>query len=220
MQNYGFIKSYEYGKRKISSRYRKFSGYIRRILNFQYRSNVSDDELKVFFAGKSVALVGNAASLTDKHLGNAIDGCDVVIRCNRAPMPSVESHGLRTDIIATSVEFDESHMVEKGAHYLFWMSPPRNALPRWIVRSKAFFLNSRQSYEALCCQVSRPTTGLMVIDLLSRTECQSVSLFGFDFLKSYSLSGPWRGGSTPHCGEEEERFVRALIVRDSRFSIM
>lgn len=44
-------------------------------------------------AGKRIALVGNARALADTRHGAQIDAADLVIRINRAPIPSAESHG-------------------------------------------------------------------------------------------------------------------------------
>ena len=60
--------------------------------------SVPQADLLADFAGKTVALVGNARSLTGA--GAAIEGADLVIRINRAPMPSPDSHGIRTDALA------------------------------------------------------------------------------------------------------------------------
>ncbi|WP_286789889.1 glycosyltransferase family 29 protein, partial [Thioclava sp. UBA3469] len=62
--------------------------------------SVSQKALLGDLAGKSVALVGNARALAEGQAGAAIDAHDVVIRINRAPMPSAESHGTRTDWLA------------------------------------------------------------------------------------------------------------------------
>ena len=57
------------------------------------------------FAGKTVALVGNARSLGATRMGEAIDRCDIVVRFNQCPMVGEPSHGRRTDWIAEHVSF-------------------------------------------------------------------------------------------------------------------
>ncbi|HLP66656.1 MAG TPA: hypothetical protein VK181_03960, partial [Rhizobium sp.] len=71
---------------------------------------------------------------------------------------------------------------------------------------------------ALCSRVgNRPTTGLMVIELLSRSPCKSVDLYGFDFYRSGSLSGGQTKATSPHDYDTEEDFVLRLMVSDNRF---
>lgn len=206
-----------YVKSKIAKKSGRMVGRIRRLFGITYRSPVDETQLFALLDGKSVALVGNALSLSERSYGHMIDACDVVIRCNRAPMPSGVSHGTRTDFIATSTELDEGIMVEKGASHILWMSPPRYALQNWIVRSQGFFLYPKERHQKLSREVVRPTTGLMVIDLLSASSCRSVLLFGFDFFKTASISNVQAKTIMPHDGSAEEKFVLSLIVRDPRF---
>lgn len=111
-------------------------------------------------------------------------------------------------------------MAGRGATHLFWMSPPRNALQRWIVQWPAFFLYPQASHKALCAKVgNRPTTGLMVIELLSRSLCSAIDLYGFDFYRSGSLSGRQTKATTPHDYDTEEEFVSRLMLSDKRFAL-
>ncbi|MND45950.1 Glycosyltransferase family 29 (sialyltransferase) [compost metagenome] len=206
-----------YLRNKAVKKSGRMVGRIRRAFGMTYRSPVDEGQLFALLDGKSVALVGNAQSLSQKVQGPEIDACDVVIRCNRAPIPNVASHGARTDFIATSTELEESIMAEKGASHILWMSPPRYALPGWIVRCRGFFLYPKRRHEVLSREVARPTTGLMVIDLLSASPCRSVLLFGFDFFKTGSISNMPTKTAIPHNGDAEESFVRTLIAKDTRF---
>jgi hypothetical protein len=204
-------------KSKAAKKGGRMIGRLRRMFGITYRSPVDEKLLFALLDGKTVALVGNALSLSEKSCGHIIDACDVVIRCNRAPIPDTVSHGARTDFIATSTELDENIMAEKGASHILWMSPPRYALPNWIVRSQGFFLYPKERHQKLSREVVRPTTGLMVIELLSASSCRSVLLFGFDFFKTASISNAQTKTVMPHDGTAEENFVRSLIVRDPRF---
>ncbi len=206
--------------RKIEKKRLRVLGALRRLAGLQYRSPLGEREVFALVRGRRVALVGNSQALSGTAFGAEIDGHDLVVRFNSAPIPSVVSHGARTDIIATSIELDKSIMAERGATHLFWMSPPRNALPRWIVRWPSFFLYPRESHKALCARVgNRPTTGLMVIELLSRSPCEAVELYGFDFYRSGSLSGTQTKATTPHDYDTEEDFVLGLMASDRRFAL-
>ncbi len=206
--------------RKIEKKYLRAVGALRRLLGLQYRSPFSEQDVFQLVRDRRVALVGNSRALSGTTFGAEIDAHDLVVRFNSAPIPSAVSHGSRTDVIATSIELEKSIMAERGASHLFWMSPPRNALPHWIVRWPSFFLYPRESHKALCVQVgNRPTTGLMVIELLSRSPCKAVDLYGFDFYQSGSLSGGQTKATTPHDYDTEEDFVSRLMLSDKRFAL-
>ncbi|RYC11956.1 glycosyltransferase family 29 protein [Ciceribacter ferrooxidans] len=206
--------------RKIEKKYLRVVGALRRLLGLQYRSPLGEQDVFELVRDRRVALVGNSRALSGTVFGTEIDAHDLVVRFNSAPIPSAVSHGARTDIIATSIELEKSIMAERGASHLFWMSPPRNALQHWIVRWPSFFLYPRASHKALCSRVgNRPTTGLMVIELLSRSPCTAVDLYGFDFYQSGSLSGGQTKATSPHDYDTEEDFVLRLMVSDNRFAL-
>ncbi|WP_416795415.1 glycosyltransferase family 29 protein [Ciceribacter azotifigens] len=206
--------------RKIEKKYLRVVGALRRFLGLQYRSPLDEQDVFQLVRDRRVALVGNSRALSGTTFGAEIDAHDLVVRFNSAPIPSAASHGSRTDVIATSIELEKSIMAERGASHLFWMSPPRNALQHWIVRWPFFFLYPRESHKVLCARAdNRPTTGLMVIELLSRSPCKSVDLYGFDFYESGSLSGGQTKATSPHDYDTEEDFVSRLMVSDKRFAL-
>lgn len=205
---------------KLEKRRGRVVGKFRRLFGLTYVSPLSEADMFEALRFKSVALVGNARSLSESDFGASIDNHDLVIRCNQAPMPDKRSHGARTDWIATSIELDRQIIAQKGASHLLWMSPPRNALPGWILKWPNFFLYPSASHKALCAKVGdRPTTGLMLIDLLERSPCLAVSLYGFDFYRSLSLSNEHNSRETPHDYVTEESYVRKLLASDHRFSL-
>lgn len=207
-------------RRKLEKKARRLAGRGRRLLGLSHTAPLGEPDVFELLRDRSVALVGNAQSLTGTDRGAVIDAHDLVIRCNAAPIPDVRSHGAKTDIIATSIGFDAGVMDARRARYLFWMSPQRDDLPGWMLRWPGFFLFPEESHRVLLAAIGRrPTTGLMVIALLSRSPCRKVSLHGFDFFRSQSLSGALRKAATPHDPAAEERFVSDLVRTDPRFSL-
>lgn len=168
----------------------------------------------------SIALVGNARSLANTMHGAEIDAAGQVIRINRAPMPAVQSHGTRTDILALATSLDAATLARLNPRLILWMSPKRKRL-RWAVASHAgFALPPLAGYEHLKAVLNAPpTTGLMMIDLLSRSTATRVTLYGFDFFASQSLSGSRTAAKVPHDFEAERAFVAALVARDPRFHL-
>lgn len=172
-------------------------------------------------AGKSVALVGNARSLAEGRHGAEIDAADVVIRINRAPMPSAASHGTRTDILAlaTSIPRTELERIQPGR--IWWMSHKRKRLPWSVATSPGFHMPGLGLFNGLRASLGAPpTTGLMLIDWLSLSGAAQVSLYGFDFFASLSLSGSRTAAQVPHDFSNERAYVGALMARDPRFRLI
>ena len=182
------------------------------------RLSVPPDALVAELSGRHVALVGNARSLSDRSEGEEIDGADLVIRLNAAPLPSSVSHGTRTDWMAMSVPVEAEAIAARNPGRLLWMTPKRKRLP-WRIASDPRFALAPAEWNARLAEElgARPTTGLMVIDLLARSEARGVKLHGFDFFASLSLSGGRVAKDVPHDFAAEKAWVERLIARDRRF---
>ena len=178
-------------------------------------------DLRSDLAGKRVALVGNARSLAETTHGAAIDAADVVIRINRAPMPAPQSHGTRTDWLALATSISQADLHRIGPKRILWMSHKRKRLPWGVARSPGFFLHPLTDYHRLRDRLGAPpTTGLMMIDLCAASGLSTLSLYGFDFFQSLSLTGNRTAEQVPHDFGAERRFVDELVARDARVTIV
>lgn len=172
-------------------------------------------------AGRSVALVGNAASLlADPPAG--IDEHDVIVRINRGAQVAerVGTIGARTDIVlvagrrmAITLAVDEYALRHKPAHTLFMGVRDRPRLPGWLVRRLSFY--PAPWYDELSRELgASPSTGAMGIDLLSRLIAGgTLHLYGFDFwgsATSYSL----RTKIGPHAPSAERDFALRRVGAD------
>lgn len=158
--------------------------------------SVPQEALLRDLAGKTVALVGNARALTAG--GAQIDAADLVIRINRAPMPSAQSHGTRTDLLALATALPLADLIRLRPGRLLWMSPKRKRLSWATARSPGFYLHPLEDIARLAAALGAPpTTGLMMIDLLSRSQAARIDLWGFDFFASLSLSGRRTAAQVP-----------------------
>ena len=167
-----------------------------------------------------VALVGNARSLGERGYGDEIDGADLVVRINRAPMPAPASHGARTDVLALAVGIEAEALAVLDPKLTLWMSHKRKRLPWHVARRTGFALPPLQDFDRLRAQLGAPpTTGLLMIDLLSRSPALQVVLYGFDFFSSQSLTGSRTAAQVPHDFTGERGLVQALIARDARFAL-
>lgn len=181
------------------------------------RLSVPQADLLAELRGKSVALVGNARALAETTQGAAIDAADLVIRINRAPMPSAASHGSRTDWLALAVRLDDRDRNRIAPTRILWMSPKRKRLDGQTATSPGFYLHPQADYQALRQRLEAPpTTGAMMIALLLRSELARLDLFGFDFFASLSLSGRRTADQVPHDFKGESAWVRQIELADRR----
>lgn len=179
--------------------------------------SVGQADLLGALAGRRVALVGNARALAGGRHGAAIDGHDLVVRINRAPMPSPESHGTRTDWLALAVRLGAGDRARIAPGRLLWMSPKRKRLDWQTATSPGFYLHPQMDYQSLRTRIGAPpTTGAMLIDLFAHSRMAGLTLYGFDFFASLSLSGRRRAADVPHDFGSEAAFVTALIAQDPR----
>ena len=184
------------------------------------RFSLSREALNADLNGKSVALIGNAKSLSNSQFGSQIDAADIVIRLNAAPMPSATSHGAKTDWIALSTPIPPDVLQARNPARILWMTRKRKRLPYAMATRPGFYLNRRTDVTKLREQISGPpTTGLMMVDLLSRSPAGQISLYGFDFFDSLSLSGSRTAAQVPHDFIAERTFVETLLAHDPRFRL-
>ena len=182
--------------------------------------SVPQDELLAGAAGKTVALVGNALSLSGGWHGAAIDRAGLVVRINRAPMPSSESHGTRTDWLALAVRLPQADRQRLDPGRILWMSPKRKRLDWATASAPGFYLHPLADSHALARQLGAPpSTGIMAIELLLRAPLASLTLHGFDFFASQSLSGSRSAAQVPHDFAAEAQWVRARAATDMRLRI-
>lgn len=182
--------------------------------------SVPQPELLDALGGKSVALVGNARALAEKQQGAQIDGADLVIRINSAPMPSAASHGSRTDWLALAVRLGADDRQRISAARNLWMSPKRKRLDYTTATSPGFYLHPLPDYDALKARMQAPpTTGAMMIQLIAQSDMARLDLYGFDFFASMSLSGRRTADQVPHDFNAESDWVNRLMLADRRISL-
>lgn len=182
--------------------------------------SVPQGNLLADLEGLNVALVGNARALSGSQQGAAIDAADLVIRINRAPMPQAISHGTRTDWLALAARLSDDDRARVSPQRILWMSPKRKRLDYRSATSPGFYLHPLADYHALKDRLAAPpTTGAMMIDLLLRAGLARLTLHGFDFFASQSLSGSRTADQVPHDFGSEAAWVADLTRRDPRLTV-
>ena len=185
------------------------------------RMSMTQARLLAALAGQSVALIGNARALADTSQGAAIDAADLVIRINRAPMPAAVSHGTRTDWLALATRLGQDDRARLAPSRILWMSPKRKRLTWQTATGPGFYLHPLADHAALRAELGAPpTTGTLMIDLLLRSDLAGLTLYGFDFFASQSLSGRRTAAQVPHDFGSEANWVNARAARDARLQIV
>ena len=173
---------------------------------------------------RSVALVGNARSLSSLSLGKEIDSCELVIRLNTAPNQKTGSHGARTSWIASSTLLSPRRLQALNPERLIWMSPRRRALvllAYGTLLPMSFYPSDWWQVLAAKLGGARPSTGAMVIDLIVRLGGFSeLRLFGFDFFQSGSLSQRGLTSQPPHDFAREQEYVSELLQSEPRITLV
>lgn len=183
--------------------------------------SVPQSALLADLTDRHVALIGNARALADQTHGAQIDAADRVIRINRAPMPDAASHGTRTDWLALATRLPDADRARLAPGRILWMSPKRKRLDWASASSDGFYLHPLADIDLLAGRLGAPpTTGAMMIDLLLRSDLASLTLYGFDFFASLSLSGRRAAADVPHDFAAEAAWVADLLQRDHRLTLI
>ncbi|MBW7056200.1 glycosyltransferase family 29 protein [Paracoccus bogoriensis] len=183
--------------------------------------SVPQSDLLAALADRHVALIGNARALARTRHGAAIDAADLVIRINRAPMPDPASHGTRTDWLALATRLGDADRARLDPARILWMSPKRKRLDWRSATSPGFYLHPQADHRALAARLGAPpTTGALMIDLCLRAPLASLTLYGFDFFASLSLSGRRTAAQVPHDFGAEGAWVRGLVASDPRLRLI
>lgn len=183
--------------------------------------SVPQSDVLAALKNRHVALIGNARALAGTSHGARIDAADLVIRINRAPMPTPESHGTRTDWLGLATGLGAQDRARLNPGRILWMSPKRKRLDWRSATSPGFYLHPLPDIAALAARLNAPpTTGAMLIDLCLRAPLASLTLYGFDFFASLSLSGRRAAADVPHDFASEADWVQTLQQADPRLRIV
>ena len=172
----------------------------------------NNEVFKSYFKDKTVAIVGNAESVFEKNDGQFIDSHDIVIRMNRTGIfydrPNcVESLGEKIDVWAfwDLVLLNPEGIIGKA-------SPMRDKLDQYHKNGGTYKIldiknrgNNRKRVGFIFDDlevfkeeklkgffgISNPSTGLLVMKLVSLANFSQVNVFGFDWKKTPSQGEPY-----------------------------
>lgn len=171
--------------------------------------------LRNMLDGKTVAIIGNAESLFDEDRSEAIDAYDYVLRMNCGVRLSEEQLRLTTrrcEIYTCSGYGCINKDMETDRPKVRVSMSPRHR-----DKAHADIFYPIQWWRELQHEVGegyRPTTGAMVIDMISRMPVTGVGVFGMDHWKTKTFynGAIW----TPDHYSPREKTVITLMI-DERF---
>lgn len=185
---------------------------------------VGSHESNIMFKGKTVAVVGNAASLFNRSYGEEINRHEVIARMNKAAILYTKpfdyrTHGQRTDAWFTwRVREYEHATMHQPVLFTMQMNHWEDAFP--MIYPKEMFFNLKDVLKGAI-----PSTGLMTLDWIRSQNPHSISVYGFDWKetptftdmnretdKKLSIDGPL------HDFEAERKYVYDKFISDSIFN--
>jgi hypothetical protein len=182
--------------------------------------------MKVWFEGKTVALVGNAMSLFDKNFGSEIDSHDVVVRLNKAAMLYTRhdcevSHGKRTDVwmFWNGAEY-RNYFHKTTAKKMHMGHQGRN----FSNLSSVDFVYPKEYYMELRTKVGEhqnPTTGIMALDYIARCNPLSITVYGYDWKETPTFTDPTRrkDRNCPHDHAAEKEYCKNVFFTQSHITL-
>jgi hypothetical protein len=175
--------------------------------------------MRQWFEGKTVAVVGNAASLIKQSYGKQIDEADVVVRINRGGYRYPEfakQMGTRLDIwCMQNVQQNRQYFLRphtRGARRM--QMDTIDVSPNFAdMADLVFSTDDRSDLEKNLSK--KASTGLRVLYYISKQDPSSMFVYGFDWKKTYSWHE--RRKCIAHNFEEERQYCADNIFSDSKF---
>lgn len=176
--------------------------------------------MKEWFDGKTVAVVGNARSLFDYQYGELIDSHETVCRINQgAIIVNNLSQGSKIDVFAFSglkkfknllLELNLEKNIYTSSRKIVEASSLSNVMTypseyyktlknKLISLDKSFTATDDSPGIGEKGEIKKPSSGICLLDYISKMNPSNVSVFGFDWKKSptyynlggYNLSHDW-----------------------------
>ena len=151
-------------------------------------------DIEKFIKGKTVAIVGNAQSLLRQECGEMIDAHQVVIRMNFGYVyaPHLNRYvapkqlGQKTDIVTAGNAVNivtEMHRFPNCKALVHMSGGNRNETV--VKHSNKFYLYPEDYWQELKnVLTARPSTGMMVFDMVEKSKPSHVNVFGMDWKKT------------------------------------
>ena len=139
-----------------------------------------------------------------------------MIRINNAPGLGGDAAGHRLDWLAVAVQPRIA-----GYRIVLWIGRKVRKIPFALMTSGNLFVYDAAYRNSLSEGLgARASTGIMTVELLLRSPARSITLYGFDFYASRSLSGDHTIDETPHNYHAEKDWITAKAATEPRLTIV
>jgi hypothetical protein len=171
-----------------------------------------------FLNGKTVALVGPAASLKGQGRGEYIDSHDFIVRINYAKIQSVVDCGSRTDIVyydGSNHDYSTCNPSILICSYptteWFFPSRCRPNVDRFEQKYEHYIMDS-DAYDSLKYSLDpnrkvRPNSGTIAMVDLLRSNLSKLYITGVDFYRSSYLN------THPDYGDKELKEIKSIFAQ-------
>jgi hypothetical protein len=175
--------------------------------------------MKEWFAGKTISVVGNAASLLSQSYGAEIDKSEVVVRLNRGGYKFnqyTKNMGSRIDVWCMQnanqnrTYFNKPH----NRHAKKMQMDTIDISPNYIdLVDLVYTIEDRLELEKNLSK--KASTGLRVLHYIHKQAPQKVNVYGFDWKKTFSWHE--KRGCVAHNFEEERNYCMNYIFSEGHF---
>ena len=146
--------------------------------------------MRDWFEGKTIAVVGNAASLIQQSYGKEIDQAQVVVRINRGGYRFIEfptQMGRRLDVWCMQNVRQNKAFFEKPhtRRVLKMQMDTIDVSPQFVEMANTVFSNEDRA-DLDSNLPKKSSTGLRVLYYIKKQNPAKVFVYGFDWKKSYS----------------------------------
>ncbi|SDR47152.1 glycosyltransferase family 29 protein [Pseudovibrio sp. Tun.PSC04-5.I4] len=214
-----------YRKRRLANSISKRKHVLAVLKRRLFEGYVSTAELRKDIAGKRIAVVGNAQSLSAGNHGSEIDQHDLVMRLNRCVIPHTRTHGQKISWVVTCQEFPKGFVCSKRIQRVIWTHASKVfSLPKWLSHHTGLvYLLQKSQLSRYHARINwKPSTGFRLLCLLEELGgYDQINIYGFDFFvtptNTNHIECEEARRNHNYTGEREE--VMNWIARDPRVTL-
>jgi hypothetical protein len=181
--------------------------------------------MKNWFENKTVAIVGNAESISKKHYGKDIDAHQVVVRINRGLLcctkinHTKDSFGIKLDVWMFNLYnrnirlfYDNiKHKLIKQNFYKMQMNEDLNNDNFDFSYPGEYYMDLKKHFLP-----KNPSTGLRALDYVSKCNPSLVNVYGFDWKETPTFYDK-NASDVNHNFLKEKMYCEEKFIKENKF---